>query len=108
MELYLDKENTYTLKGHCIQESIYGVDIDPGAIDIAKLRLWLSLIVDEEDFKIFKHFPISIIKLQGNSLKQFHGISLNIKKRQATEDFFASGSDLDKLIDKLTKNRLNF
>ena len=52
LELYLKKEETtYTLKRHCIQESIYGVDIDPGAIDIAKLRLWLSLVVDEEDFK---------------------------------------------------------
>ena len=51
LELYLEKEETtYTLKRHCIQESIYGVDIDPGAIDIAKLRLWLSLVVDEEDY----------------------------------------------------------
>ncbi|MDR1895484.1 MAG: hypothetical protein LBR10_01675, partial [Prevotellaceae bacterium] len=40
----------YRVKRHNIQESIYGVDIDASAIDIARLRLWLSLVVDEEDF----------------------------------------------------------
>ncbi|MEA3421760.1 MAG: class I SAM-dependent DNA methyltransferase, partial [Acidobacteriota bacterium] len=37
----------YNFKRHCIEHSLYGVDIDPGAVEIAKLRLWLSLIVDE-------------------------------------------------------------
>jgi hypothetical protein len=37
-----------SLKKRFIKENIYGVDIDPGAIEIAKLRLWLSLIVDYE------------------------------------------------------------
>lgn len=36
------------LKKHIIEESIYGVDIDAGAVDISRLRFWLSLIVDEE------------------------------------------------------------
>jgi len=36
----------YQLKKETIQNCLYGVDIDPGAIEIAKLRLWLSLIVD--------------------------------------------------------------
>lgn len=35
------------IKKHIIEESIYGVDIDPGAVDIARLRFWLSLVVDE-------------------------------------------------------------
>lgn len=47
----------YELKRHTIQECIYGVDIDHSAIDIAKLRLWLSLVVDEEDFKKIKPLP---------------------------------------------------
>ena len=34
---------------NCIQNSIYGVDIDISAV-VAKLRLWLSLIVDETDY----------------------------------------------------------
>ncbi len=48
------------IKKHIIEESIYGVDIDAGAVDIARLRFWLSLVVDEPvpqplpnlDFKI--------------------------------------------------------
>lgn len=48
------------IKKHIIEESIYGVDIDAGAVDIARLRFWLSLVVDETvpqplpnlDFKI--------------------------------------------------------
>ena len=42
LELYLKKEETtYTLKRHCIQESIYGVDIDPGAIGSDSLTVKL-------------------------------------------------------------------
>jgi len=33
----------YDFKRHAIQNCLYGVDIDPGAVEIAKLRLWLSL-----------------------------------------------------------------
>jgi len=42
------KKHEYRLKRETIQNSIYGVDIDPGAVEIAKLRLWLSLVVDYE------------------------------------------------------------
>ena len=38
--------NEVTLKKQFIKNNLYGVDIDPGAIEIAKLRLWLALIVD--------------------------------------------------------------
>lgn len=59
----------YKLKRHAIQESIYGVDIDPSAIDIARLRLWLSLIVDEDDFYTIETLPNLDYKIvQGNSL----------------------------------------
>ena len=37
----------YFFKRHAIQNCLYGVDIDPSAVEIAKLRLWLSLVVDE-------------------------------------------------------------
>ena len=42
----LDKKGE--VKRAIIQKSIYGVDKDKGAVDIARLRFWLSLIVDEE------------------------------------------------------------
>lgn len=36
-------KTAYELKRHTIRESLYGVDIDASAIDIARLRLWLSI-----------------------------------------------------------------
>jgi len=59
----------YHFKRECIEKSLYGVDIDPGAVEIAKLRLWLSLVVDEEDIKQIKPLPNLDYKIVcGNSL----------------------------------------
>ncbi|WP_353684050.1 TaqI-like C-terminal specificity domain-containing protein [Thermodesulfovibrio sp. 3907-1M] len=58
LSIYLNREiNTYQLKRHSIENSLYGVDIDPGAVEICKLRFWLSMIVDEEDFYQIKPLP---------------------------------------------------
>jgi type I restriction-modification system DNA methylase subunit len=63
------ERTTYNFKRHAIQQSIYGVDIDCGAVDIAKLRLWLSLVVDEDDFQTIKPLPNLDYKIVcGNSL----------------------------------------
>jgi Alw26I/Eco31I/Esp3I family type II restriction m6 adenine DNA methyltransferase len=62
----------YRVKRHTIQESIYGVDIDASAIDIARLRLWLSLVVDEEDLDNIEALPNLDYKIVcGNSLIGF-------------------------------------
>jgi len=50
-------ELVYKLKRHAIQNCLYGVDIDPGAVEIAKLRLWLSLVVDEEEYETIQPEP---------------------------------------------------
>jgi hypothetical protein len=61
--------NPYEFKRHAIQECIYGVDIEHSAIDIAKLRLWLSIVVDEEDLTQVKPLPNLDYKIvKGNSL----------------------------------------
>jgi hypothetical protein len=58
LSIYLRKNvNTYELKRRTIENSLYGVDIDPGAVEICKLRFWLSLIVDEDDFLNIKPLP---------------------------------------------------
>lgn len=63
------QRNDYEFKRRCIEHSLYGVDIDPGAVEIAKLRLWLSLVVDEEDIKNIKPLPNLDYKIVcGNSL----------------------------------------
>lgn len=81
-----EKDRTlYDFKRRCIENSLYGVDINAGAVEIAKLRLWLSLIVDEEDIQQIKPLPNLDYKIvRGNSLL---GIDLN-----ADIDFFNRGS----------------
>src|ERR1019366_5670144 len=44
----IDARSVYERKLEIIQQNIYGVDIDPFAVNIARLRLWLSLAVDFE------------------------------------------------------------
>lgn len=65
-------QSPYDLKRHAIAESIYGVDIDPSAIDIARLRLWLSMIVDEDDYGAIEPLPNLDYKIvRGDSLVGF-------------------------------------
>lgn len=63
------ERTSYALKRHAIQHSLYGVDIDASAIDIAKLRLWLSLVVDEDDLAHVRPLPnLDYRIIHGNSL----------------------------------------
>ena len=43
-----DAKSLYDLKLEIIQRNLYGVDIDPFAVNIAMLRMWLSLTIDYE------------------------------------------------------------
>ena len=43
-----DARDLYDLKMHIIQRNLYGVDIDDFAVNIAMLRMWLSLAIDFE------------------------------------------------------------
>ena len=45
------------LKEKILSKSIYGVDIDNMAIQIARLRAWLSILVDMKDLKKVKPLP---------------------------------------------------
>ena len=69
-ELINDKNfSLYKAKLHCIEKSLYGVDNDEGSVEIAKLRLWLSLVVDEDKAKDIRPLPNLSYKLMaGNSL----------------------------------------
>lgn len=67
INIYLQENpSTYDLKYHAIANSIYGVDLDPGAVEIAKLRLWLSLVVEEKTPTPLPNLEHKI--MQGNSL----------------------------------------
>lgn len=56
----------YDLKKETIKNSLYCVDIDYSATDIAKLRFWLSLVVDKEDIEPLPNLGNNI--MCGNSL----------------------------------------
>lgn len=63
------------VKKNIIQNSIYGVDLEKGAVDIAQLRFWLSLVVDELNPHPLPNLDYKI--MQGNSLlEHFEGIEL--------------------------------
>lgn len=116
------KKTVYDFKRQCIENSLYGVDIDSGAVEIAKLRLWLSLIVDEDDIQNIKPLPNLDYKIVcGNSLlgveknlfnmnlfteleilKPLYFNSTNPTKKQETK------KKIDGLIDQITDGRAQF
>jgi len=119
----------YDLKKHTIAHSIYGVDIDPSAIDIARLRLWLSLVVDEDDYTSIDALPNLDYKImQGNSLiEEYEGVTLfdeafiqdeddslerekaGLKQRQTTAQtkFFSARNAEDKALEAQYEIELN-
>lgn len=69
-----DSFDPAVVKKEIIQQNIYGVDLENGAVEIARLRFWLALVVDE---KIPQPLPNLDYKImQGNSLLERFG---NIK-----------------------------
>jgi len=83
----LNERTPYHFKRHAIQSCLYGVDIDAGAVEIAKLRLWLSLVVDEEDVRQIKPLPNLDYKIVfGNSLRGVEKTLFNEKLFQRLED----------------------
>jgi hypothetical protein len=116
------KRTPYYFKRHAIENSLYGVDVDSGAVEIAKLRLWLSLVVDEDEMTDIKPLPNLDYKImQGNSLlEEYEGIKLfdeslildteklkkerlakiNSRKSLLQQEYFKLHSD-----GKLTKNK---
>lgn len=68
------KLNSAQLKREIIRFNLYGVDIEPEAIEVAKLRLWLSLVVDEELEEVHPLPNLDYKLVVGNSLiESFQG-----------------------------------
>jgi Alw26I/Eco31I/Esp3I family type II restriction m6 adenine DNA methyltransferase len=98
------KNTSYYFKRDCIQNSIYGVDIDFSAVEITKLRLWLSLIVDEADYSSTEPLPHLDYKImQGDSLvDEFYGFKFSINKDDKKQySLNENPSEIDGLVDKL-------
>ena len=105
--------NPAETKLNIIQNSIYGVDIEKGAVDIARLRFWLSLVVDEEKPKALPNLDYKIVV--GDSLiSKFDGeiIEIDWDLNEGTQTDLFGNDNLQKrkhILEKLTeKQRIYF
>ncbi|MBX8639723.1 MAG: N-6 DNA methylase [Thermoplasmata archaeon] len=63
------RADRYRIKRDIISQNIFGVDIDPNAVEIARLRLWLSLIDEVKGERHVEALPnIDFNIIAGNSL----------------------------------------
>ena len=56
-----DPNDAFALKLHIIERSIYGCDIDYFAVQIAKLRFWIELMVDCEKPEALPNFNCKLV-----------------------------------------------
>ena len=76
------------VKREIIQNNIYGVDLEQGAVDIARLRFWLALVVDEAMPQPLPNLDYKI--MQGNSLiESFEGIDLSELGKEVAKNIVA-------------------
>lgn len=78
LQLRLDPRlDRYKLKLSILQNNIFGVDIEPMAVEISRLRSWLSLIVEEKDRKTVEPLPnLDFNFVSANSLVGLDGPDL--------------------------------
>lgn len=107
------------IKKHIIEESIFGVDIDAGAVDIARLRFWLSLVVDEQEPQPLPNLDFKIICANTLiPLGKINGLDMNAKASLAVKelekirhDFFKVSSEsklnLERQFKKVQTDLLN-
>ena len=71
------------VKRDIIQNNIYGVDIEKGAVDIARLRFWLALVVDENEPQPLPNLDYKI--MCGDSL--LHRFALDAPFKNVLHDY---------------------
>ncbi|MGQ4005175.1 Eco57I restriction-modification methylase domain-containing protein [Francisellaceae bacterium CB300] len=82
--------NIAALKKQVIQNSIYGVDIEESAVEIAKLRFWLSIVVDSDTPEPLPNLFYKI--MVGNSLLE------TINGFDPIQDVHANNNDLRRIL----------
>ncbi|MDO8482399.1 MAG: TaqI-like C-terminal specificity domain-containing protein [bacterium] len=115
VEFFKDKNADYGRKLYLIQKCIYGVDIQQIAVEIAKLRFFISLLVDEKIDKTKENWGIEPLPnldfkiMQGNSLiSEFLGIDFDNgqEKQERAGLLFTEGDD--NLIKEFEQKKINF
>jgi hypothetical protein len=99
--------NPADVKKRIIEHSIYGVDIDKGAVDIARLRFWLALVVDEEIPQPLPNLDYKI--MQGNSLlERFENIDLSYFAKDEEVNYGIEDAQLDLFTNNPKNSQTNF
>ena len=74
-----NKFDPYKLKLSIIENNIFGVDIQPMAVEISRLRAWLSVIIEEPDKNNIHPLPNLEFKfISANSLSKLSAEESNI------------------------------
>ncbi|CAA6798697.1 MAG: Putative type IIS restriction /modification enzyme, N-terminal half [uncultured Sulfurovum sp.] len=94
-----DETELSDMKREVIQNSIYGVDIEPSAVEIAKLRFWLSIVVDEVKPTPLPNLAYKI--MVGNSLIEALGSIDPLAQRKKGSKVEAERVDCLKELDRL-------
>lgn len=76
-------------KRDIIQDNIFGVDIEQGAVDIARLRFWLALVVDAEEPEALPNLDYKITC--GNS--QIYRYALDMPISDVFEEYNRVGKE---------------
>jgi hypothetical protein len=58
-------------KRHAIERSLFGVDVNPTAIELCRLRLWLSLLIEEEPGKVVPLPNLEYRTVSADALRDF-------------------------------------
>lgn len=102
------------LKKHIIEESIYGVDIDNGAVDIARLRFWLSLVVDETEPQPLPNLAFKIVCANtliplgmDNKINIAGATEVVLEIEKVRENYFDASKEVKKDLERHFKNLQN-
>jgi len=121
------KFDRYKCKKQVIEYNIFGVDIEPMATEISRLRAWLSVVVDEKDINNVKPLPNlefkflsanSLVKLEENTnlfdrnldmklvalRDKFFNARTSHKKQQYKEEFYELTNFNNNQIDLFANN----
>ncbi len=91
----------YLLKRSIVRNNLFGVDIEPSAIQIAQLRMWLSLCVEHEADFVQEIPPLPNLDYNlrvGNSLTgHYLGIDFELETDTRSSHLLPIMEDLDRL-----------
>jgi type I restriction-modification system DNA methylase subunit len=99
------RADPYKTKLSIIKESIFGIDIEPMAVEIARLRAWLSLIVEEDVKSKIEPLPNldfnfacanSLIPLLPASVDLFNDPLFSEKLSEIRQDYFSAVGSVKK------------